>query len=118
MATSRALQAALGLDDRTVLTTFQSRLGRDPWIRPYTDEAIVTLAEEGVQRVAVFCPAFTADCLETIEEIGVEARESFVEHGGQELQLVPSLNSNPVWVRTLVSLCRRALPADALPAGV
>ncbi|MHC4261801.1 MAG: ferrochelatase [Planctomycetota bacterium] len=113
-ATSRALQAALGLDDQVVTTTFQSRLGRDPWIRPYTDEAVEQLARDGVKKVAVFCPAFTADCLETIEEIGVEARESFQEHGGEELVLVPSLNDSAPWIEALISLCRRALPEGAL----
>jgi ferrochelatase len=116
-ATSRALVQALGLDADRVETTFQSRLGRDPWIRPYTDEAVERAAREGVRRLAVFCPAFTADCLETIEEIGVEARAAFVAAGGEDLRLVPSLNSHPAWVEALVDLCRRALPDGALLGG-
>ena len=117
LATTRAAQAELGLADEAVETSFQSRLGRDPWIRPYTDETVERLAREGVRRLAVFCPAFTADCLETIEEIGVEASESFRRHGGEELRLVPSLNANPAWVSALADLCRRALPAGALDAA-
>ena len=73
-ATSRALEAALQLSPQQVTTSFQSRLGRTPWIRPYTDEILVELAAKGVRRLAVLCPAFTTDCLETLEEIGIRAR--------------------------------------------
>jgi len=89
--------------------SFQSRLGRTPWIRPYTDERVRDLAHRGVRRLAVFCPAFVADCLETLEEIGIRAREDFLESGGDELRLVPSLNSDPTWVETAAGLVQRAL---------
>ncbi len=89
--------------------SFQSRLGRTPWIRPYTDEVIIELARRGVKRMAVFCPAFTADCLETLEEIGIRAAEDFVAAGGEALELVPSLNAHPTWLDAAAELVRRAL---------
>jgi ferrochelatase len=101
-ATSRGLCERLGLDagegEATSTTTFQSRLGRMPWIRPFTDEELVRLARRGVKRLAVFCPSFVADCLETLEEIGLRARADFRAAGGEELVLVPSLNAHPAWV--------------------
>ena len=107
-ATARALAKALDLPDDGYTVSFQSRLGRDPWIRPYTDEVLGTLREKGVKRVAVFCPAFVADCLETLEEIGMAAVESFKAAGG-ELHLVPSLNAHPSWVDAVVGLLREHL---------
>jgi ferrochelatase len=84
---------------------FQSRLGRDPWLQPYTDDVIETLAESGVKRLLVMCPSFVADCLETLEEIGDEGKEEFLEHGGQEFQLVPCLNEHPQWIDVLTKWC-------------
>lgn len=103
-ATSRALAERLNLTADSYEVTFQSRLGRDPWIRPYTDERVVTLAKEGVKRLAVLCPAFVADCLETIEEIGIRARDDFTSHGGEELRLVPSLNSTDAWADAILQI--------------
>lgn len=105
-ATTRALAAALELPEGAHSTSFQSRLGRTPWIRPYTDERLEELAKAGVKRLAVMCPAFTADCLETLEEIGLRARETFRAHGGEDLRLVPSLNAHPGWVSGVVDLLR------------
>jgi ferrochelatase len=82
-------------------TSFQSRLGRDPWLRPYTDYEVVRLAQEGTRKLLVICPAFVSDCLETLEEIGMRAKESFVEAGGKELTLIPCLNEHPLWVTAL-----------------
>nr|AUN36995.1 ferrochelatase protoheme ferro-lyase [uncultured bacterium] len=107
MVTSRALAERLGLGPEGHSVTFQSRLGRDPWLRPATDETIVALAKRGVKRLAVLSPAFVADCLETLEEIGIQARASFLEHGGEDFLLVPSLNANPAWVSALHSLISR-----------
>jgi ferrochelatase len=103
-ATSRALAARLRLPAAGCETTFQSRLGRIPWIRPYTDERVRALAQSGVRRLAVLCPSFTADCLETLEEIGIRARADFIAHGGEELVLVPSLNSEAVWVDAVIRI--------------
>ena len=103
-ASSRALAAELGLDANGYEVTFQSRLGRDPWIQPYTDDRVEKLAHDGKKRLALLCPAFTADCLETIEEIGMEAREEFIEAGGDDLRLVPSLNSTDEWARAVVEI--------------
>ncbi len=103
-ATTRALLPRLGLEAAGTTTSFQSRLGRTPWIKPYTDEILPQLAAEGVKRLAVFCPAFVADCLETLEEIGMRASETFRQAGGEELRLVPSLNASPAWVEGLSQL--------------
>ena len=86
--------------------SFQSRLGRTPWIRPYTDVVLPELRQRGHARVVVFCPAFVADCLETLEEIGIRAKEDWVRLGGESLTLVPSLNAEPEWVEAAVSLVR------------
>ena len=116
-ATARALASALSLDDDGYTVGFQSRLGKTPWIKPYTDHLLDSLAADGKRRLAVFCPAFVADCLETLEEIGMRAEEQFLAAGGEALALVPSLNSEPLWVDAVVSLVRehgrRLLPADS-----
>jgi ferrochelatase len=111
-ATARALAAALELGEvgERWSIAFQSRLGRTPWIKPYTDEVVPALAKRGVQRLAVMCPAFVADCLETLEEIGMRARADFQAAGGDTLELIPSLNSEPVWVEALEQLIRESLP--------
>lgn len=106
-ATSRALAKGLGLEDRQYSVSFQSRLGRDPWIRPYTDEVVPQLAAAGVKRLAVMCPAFTADCLETLEEIGLRGKSDFLTAGGEAFQFVPSLNAHPAWVDALAGMLKR-----------
>lgn len=80
---------------------FQSRLGRDPWLRPYTDHVLVDLAARGVKKLVVMCPAFVTDCLETLEEIGLRGRDSFLKSGGKEFTLIPCLNEHPSWLNTL-----------------
>jgi ferrochelatase len=87
--------------------SFQSRLGKTPWITPHTDVVLDELAKKGVKRLAVMCPAFVADCLETLEEIGIRAREQFKAAGGEELTLVPSLNASPAWVDAVAAIARR-----------
>lgn len=109
-ATTRALADALKLDPSCWSVSFQSRLGRDPWIKPYTDHRIEELAKAGTKRVAVLCPAFVADCLETIEEIGMTGAEEFQKFGGEELRLVPSLNSSDAWADGVVELVRENTP--------
>ncbi|MCK6552851.1 ferrochelatase [Myxococcota bacterium] len=106
-ATTRALATALGLGAEGHSMSFQSRLGRTPWIRPYTDEVLPELAKRGKKRLAVMCPAFVADCLETLEEIGMRAKEQWKQLGGEDLVLVPSLNAHPAWIDAVAALVRR-----------
>src|SRR6185436_18946657 len=105
--TTRLLSAALSVDGKHSVS-FQSRLGRTPWIKPYTDEVLPLLVKQGVKRLAVMCPAFVADCLETLEEIGMRAQEDFKRVGGDQLVLVPSLNASPAWVKAVVRLATEA----------
>ena len=112
-ATARALAKTLG-DGENPLVSFQSRLGRIPWIRPYTDELLTQLPAQGVKRLAVLCPSFTADCLETLEEIGLRARESFIAAGGEDLLAIPCVNSHPSWARAVADLARAATTASPL----
>jgi ferrochelatase len=90
-----------GLAEGTYSVAFQSRLGREPWMKPYTDIELERLARSGVKRLAVMCPAFVSDCLETLEEIGMRGRQIFMNNGGEEFTLLPCLNENPRWVATL-----------------
>ena len=110
-ATSRALLSALAWEPKRATVAFQSRLGRTPWIRPYTDDALNELAERGIKRVAVLCPAFVADCLETLEEIGMRAEEDFRKKGGEALCLLPSLNDHPAWIEAVATIARESLPS-------
>ena len=84
--------------------SFQSRLGNDPWLLPFTDATIEALAKKGVKRLAVVCPAFVSDCLETLEEMGEEGKEIFLENGGESLTLIPCLNEREDWVHSMVDL--------------
>jgi ferrochelatase len=113
VATTKLLAQALQLAPEQYSLSFQSRLGRTPWIQPYTDLVIPELAKQGKRRIAVLCPAFVADCLETLEEIGLRAREQFKAEGGEELVLVPSLNATPRWIDAVVELLRDAQPVLA-----
>ncbi len=108
-ATSRALAARLSLQEGDWDWSFQSRLGRTPWLKPYTDLVLPEWAKSGVRRVAVMCPAFVADCLETLEEIGIRAREVFIAQGGEDLVLVPSLNAHSTWADSIAQMVRKTL---------
>jgi ferrochelatase len=87
--------------------SFQSRLGRDPWLKPYTDFELERFAKEGKRKLLVMCPAFVSDCLETIEEIGVRGKESFEGAGGQSLTLIPCMNEHPRWLDALTGMVHR-----------
>lgn len=106
-ATARALATRLALAEGQWSVSFQSRLGRTPWIHPYTDVVLSQLAAAGKKRLVVFCPAFVADCLETLEEIGIRGKRDFIAAGGERLTLVPSLNASPAWVDAVIELVRR-----------
>jgi len=108
-ATARLLAERLGLAAERYTVCFQSRLGRTPWISPYTDHVLPGLVAQGKRRVVVFCPAFVADCLETLEEIGLRARHDFLAAGGESLALVPSLNAEPDWADAVTALVKRQL---------
>ena len=110
-ATTRAIAAELGLSKEQYTTCFQSRLGRDPWLTPYTSEIIEHQAEHGAKRLLVFCPAFVADCLETTIEITVEYQEEFEEAGGDKIDLVPGLNDHPRWIAAVAELARNGAVA-------
>src|SRR5690606_22044644 len=88
----------LGLSDDQFQISFQSRLGRTPWIKPYTDKILPQLAKKGLKNLAIVCPSFVADCLETLEEIGIRARNQWLSLGGKNFCLVPCLNDHPAWV--------------------
>ena len=95
-----------GLPNDKFSIAFQSRLGRDPWLQPYTDRVIEELARDGIKKLLVICPAFVADCLETLEEIGMRGRQKFHECGGEELTLIPCLNAHPLWIAALEKMAR------------
>lgn len=100
--TTKNVVNALGLDKNKVSTSFQSRLGVDPWLQPYTDRTIVNKAEkEGIKKLAIVTPAFVSDCLETLEEIAMEGKHEFLEAGGEEFHTVPCINDNEEWVNVL-----------------
>ena len=100
-ATVRHFVASTGIPSSRYSVSFQSRLGSEPWLQPYTDQELVRLATSGIKRLVVFCPAFVADCLETLEEIGLRGRQSFVQAGGEALTLAPCLNEHPLWLDAL-----------------
>jgi ferrochelatase len=81
--------------------SFQSRLGRDEWLKPYTAKRFEEMPGEGIKKLLIVCPAFVSDCLETLEEIGVEGKKSFIQSGGESLTLIPCLNTDPLWIETL-----------------
>ncbi|WP_416907923.1 MAG: ferrochelatase [Polymorphobacter sp.] len=104
--TGRLLADAL---DMPVRVTFQSRFGRAEWLKPYTDATLETLAEEGIRKIAVVCPGFSADCLETLEEVAIEGRDTFLEHGGTHFAYLPCLNTSPPGIDMLEKIIAREL---------
>jgi len=104
LKTTRLVAEILGLEEGRYLTTFQSRFGREEWLQPYTDETLKALPGEGVKSVQVICPGFSADCLETLEEIGVENRDHFLGAGGEQYGYIPCLNSDPAHIEALTRL--------------
>jgi ferrochelatase len=109
MKTTRLLRAALHMDERRLIVTFQSRFGPEEWLKPYTDETVKRLAREGVRRIAVVNPGFVSDCLETLEEIGGLAAESFRHHGGEKFSHIPCLNDSEDGMRVIEHVVRREL---------
>ena len=99
--TTRKVVEFLELKEGTYSTSFQSRLGLDPWLQPYTDQTIARFAKKGMKNMAIVTPAFVSDCLETLEEIGMEAVEDFEDKGGQELHVIPCINARSDWVNVV-----------------
>ncbi len=106
-ATADRLKAALSIEPSETTVSFQSRLGPRPWIRPFTDEILPDLAKQGIRRLAVFCPSFVADCLETLEEVGLRLRAQWLELGGDELWLAPCPNGDERFARTVAGWIER-----------
>ena len=109
--TTAAFVKQAGVPKDKYSISFQSRLGRDPWLKPYTDFELPRLAERGIKKLLVICPAFVADCLETLEEIGLRGRDSFLAAGGTDFALIPCLNEHPLWLEALEKMARRFMAA-------
>lgn len=107
--TARLLVTELGLETKQCSITFQSRFGRAEWLKPYTADTLVALAKEGRGRIDVACPGFVSDCLETLEEIGIEGRQAFLRAGGKDFHVIPCLNEHPRWIAALAELVHRNL---------
>jgi ferrochelatase len=107
--TARLLRQRLGWDETKLMVTFQSRFGPEEWLKPYTDRTVEALPARGVKRLAVFNPGFVSDCLETLEEIGEQARESFLHHGGEKFTHIPCLNDSDDGMNVLEAQVRREL---------
>lgn len=114
MTTSRLVAEKLGLPAERWEVSFQSRLGRAKWIEPYTDQVLAALPGRGIRRLAVVCPAFVADNLETLEEIGMQGRETFLEAGGEHFKLIPCLNDRQEWIDALLAMLQSRPPAQAV----
>ena len=110
-ATTEAFVQRAGIPKEKYSVSFQSRLGKDPWLKPYTDYEMVRLAQEGKKRLMVICPAFVSDCLETIEEIGMRGCEDFMAASGKEYTRIPCMNEHPVWIDALNGMAQRFLQA-------
>ena len=107
--TSRLLAARLGLPEGELVVTFQSRFGSEEWLQPYTVEEVARLARAGKRHIAVMAPAFSADCVETLEEINGEIRESFLEAGGESFTYIPCLNAEAAHVDMMTAIIEREL---------
>jgi ferrochelatase len=96
-----------GVPEGKYSVSFQSRLGKDPWLKPYTDYELVRLAQEGKKKMMVICPAFVSDCLETIEEIGMRGCADFMAASGKEFTRIPCMNEHPLWIEALDNMISR-----------
>jgi ferrochelatase len=113
--TTRLLRERLGWDKTEIVTTFQSRFGPEEWLKPYTVEEVACLAEQGKKRIAVCAPAFSADCIETLEEINEEIKESFEEAGGEDFLYIPCLNDDAAHMDALAAIVRENLAGWITP---
>lgn len=104
--TSRLIAKELNLNSSDYMVSFQSRLGRTPWIKPYTDLILAELRQKNISNIAIVCPSFVSDCLETLEEINIRARIQWLELGGHEFIFIPCLNDHPIWIEGLVKMIK------------
>ncbi|MEK7707900.1 MAG: ferrochelatase, partial [Verrucomicrobiota bacterium] len=109
-ATTAAFVKLAGVPKEKYSVSFQSRLGKDPWLKPYTDYELPRLAQEGKKRMLVICPSFVSDCLETIEEIGMRGCEQFLAASGKEFTRIPCMNEHPLWIVALEKMVARFAP--------
>lgn len=96
-----------GISKEKYSVSFQSRLGKDPWLKPYTDFELAEFPKRGIRKLLVMCPAFVSDCLETIEEINIRGRETFLQAGGKEFEQIPCLNEEPKWIDALENMVKK-----------
>jgi ferrochelatase len=115
LKTSRLVAAELELGENDYLSTFQSRFGRDEWLKPYTDETLQSLPDQGVKSLQIICPGFSADCLETIEEIGMENRDYFLEAGGERYEYIACLNATTDHIDVISTLVTEQLEGWTAP---
>jgi ferrochelatase len=113
--TAQAFVKAADIPAGQYSIAFQSRLGRDPWLKPYTDHVLESMGKAGVKKLLVICPAFVSDCLETLEEIGIRGRDTFRAAGGGELTLIPCMNEHPRWVDALAQMANHWLAESTQP---
>lgn len=116
--TSSLVATELQLPKNKFSTSFQSRLGRDEWLKPYTAARLKELPKEGIKKIVVVCPAFVSDCLETLEEMGEEGKEFFMEAGGESFKLIPCLNTAPLWIKAMNSLIAEHLQKSEINVPV
>jgi ferrochelatase len=103
LVTTKLVAEKLNIPAQKYSHSFQSRLGRDEWLKPYTAQRLAELPAEGVKKLLVACPAFVSDCLETLEEIAIQGKETFMQAGGESFTMIPCLNVHPMWVKAIAS---------------
>jgi protoporphyrin/coproporphyrin ferrochelatase len=102
--TTKTMASMLNIPAQKFSSSFQSRLGRDEWLKPYTVQRLVEFPAQGIKKLVVACPAFVSDCLETLEEMAMQGKETFLQAGGESFTLIPCMNVHPLWVKAIASL--------------
>ena len=117
MLTTQLTANALGLSKEKFSVSFQSRLGADAWLKPSTAKQLSLFPKQGIKKLVILCPAFVSDCLETLEEIQMEGRETFMESGGEEFTVIPCLNDRDEWIEALAELVKKEIASsEMIPA--
>ncbi len=114
ITTTNLVAGQLGLDSSKYSFSFQSRLGRDAWLQPFTVNQLAAFPAKGIRRLLIVCPAFVSDCLETLEEIAIEGKEDFIKHGGESFTMIPALNENTLWIDCMEDLLNRQAAASSV----